>query len=52
MNISEQEAIARISSQMSNREYEELADCIIVNEEDFFRLKSLVQYELKRFLAQ
>lgn len=52
MNISEQEAITRISSQMSNREYEEIADCTIVNEEDFFRLKSLVQYELNRFLAQ
>ena len=52
MGITEEEAEKRISAQMSNREYEELADCTIVNEEDIFRLRSLVQYELKRFLAQ
>lgn len=52
MEITEEEAARRIASQMSNREYEELADCTIVNEEDIFRLRSLVQYELKRFLAQ
>lgn len=51
MEITEEEATRRIASQMSNREYEELADCTIVNEEDIFRLRSLVQYELKRFLA-
>ncbi|MBE7066307.1 MAG: dephospho-CoA kinase [Ruminococcaceae bacterium] len=52
MGITEEEAEKRISAQMSNREYEELADCTIENEEDIFRLRSLVAYELKRFLAQ
>lgn len=52
MDITEEEAEKRISAQMSNREYEELADCTIMNEEDIFRLKTLVLYELRRFLAQ
>lgn len=52
MGITEEEAEKRISAQMSNREYEELADCTIENEEDIFRLRSLVLYELQRFLAQ
>lgn len=51
MGITEAEAEARISVQMSNREYEDIADVTILNEGDVFELKSLVLYELKRFLA-
>lgn len=51
MGITEDEAVARISAQMSNREYEDIADVTILNEGDVFELKNLVLYELKRFLA-
>lgn len=51
MGITEAEAEARISVQMSNREYEDIADVTILNEGDVFELKSLVLFELKRFLA-
>ena len=51
MGITEADAEARISSQMSNREYEDIADVTILNEGDVFELKNLVLYELKRFLA-
>ena len=42
MGITEAEAEARISVQMSNREYEDIADVTILNEGDVFELKSLV----------
>lgn len=51
MGITEADAEARISAQMSNREYEDIADVTILNEGDVFELKNLVLYELKRFLA-
>ena len=51
MGITEKEAEARISAQMTNREYEDIADVTILNEGDVFELKSRVLYELKRFLA-
>lgn len=49
MDISEEEAEKRIASQMSNREYSEIADCVIENESNVEDLKSLVLYELRRF---
>ncbi len=52
MGISEQEAERRLAAQMTNREYEELADVTILNESDVAELKKLVLFELKRFLAQ
>lgn len=48
--ISEKEAQLRIASQLSNREYSELADVVIDNEGSFEELKKLVLYELERFL--
>lgn len=51
MNISEEEAETRISAQMSNREYEDIADVTIPNESDIGELKKLVLFELKRFQA-
>ena len=51
MGITEKDAEARINAQMTNREYEDIADVTILNEGDVFELKSLVLYELKRFLA-
>ena len=48
MGITEKEAEARIYAQMTNREYEDIADVTILNEGDVFELKSLVLYELKR----
>lgn len=51
MGITEADAEARIAAQMSNREYEDIADVTILNEGDVFELKNLVLYELKRFLA-
>lgn len=51
MGITEKEAEARISAQMSNREYEDIADVTILNEGDVFELKNLVLFELKRFMA-
>lgn len=50
MMISEAEAVKRIGAQMSNREYSELADCVIENEGNVEDLKKLVLYELRRFL--
>ncbi len=50
MMISEAEAVKRIAAQMSNREYSELADCVIENEGNVEDLKKLVLYELRRFL--
>ncbi len=51
MGISEEEAARRIAAQLSNREYEEIADVTILNESDTEDLKKLVLFELKRFLA-
>ena len=51
MGITEEEAEARINAQMSNREYEDIADTVIENEGTEEELKKLVQFELKRFLA-
>lgn len=48
--ISEKEAQLRIASQLSNREYSELADVVIDNEGSLEELKKLVLYELERFL--
>lgn len=48
--LTEEQAEARIASQMTNREYSEIADCTIDNEESFDELKKLVLYELRRFL--
>jgi len=50
MNISEAEAVKRIASQWTNREYAEIADCEIVNEGSVTELKKLVEFELRRFL--
>ena len=50
MNISEEEAVKRIASQWTNREYAEIADCEIVNEGTVSDLKKLVEFELRRFL--
>ena len=50
MMISEAEAMQRIGAQMSNREYSELADCVIENEGNVEDLKKLVLFELRRFL--
>lgn len=49
MGISEAEAERRIGAQISNREYEELADVTIENEGSVSELKNLVLYELRRF---
>ncbi|MFR1518414.1 MAG: dephospho-CoA kinase [Clostridia bacterium] len=51
MQISAAEAERRIAAQMSNREYEEIADVTILNESGVEELKKLVLFELKRFLA-
>lgn len=51
MGITEQEAEARIASQLSNREYEDIADVTILNESNIDELVKLVKFELKRFLA-
>ncbi len=48
--ISEREAQLRIASQLSNREYSELADVVIDNESNEEDLRRLVMYELERFL--
>ncbi len=50
MGITEREAVTRIQSQMSNSEYESIADVVIVNEGDVEELKKHVLFELKRFL--
>ena len=47
--LSEKEAASRIGSQLSNREYSELADVTIDNEGTFEELEKLVLYELRRF---
>ncbi len=52
MNISEEEALTRINAQLSNREYEEIADVVIENEGSYEDLENLVLFELKRFLAR
>lgn len=49
--INEREAQLRISAQLSNREYSELADVVIDNEGDYESLERLVKYELERFLS-
>ena len=51
MNISESEAEVRINAQMSNREYEEIADTVIQNEGSEEELKKLVDYEYMRLMA-
>lgn len=48
--ITENEAERRIASQLSNREYEEMADVVIVNEGTYEELESLVKYEFMRCL--
>lgn len=47
--VSEQEAEQRILSQMSNREYMEIADVIIENERDLDALRSFVAKELVHY---
>lgn len=47
--LNEKEAAARIGSQLSNREYSELADVTIDNEGTYEELERLVLYELRRF---
>ncbi len=47
--LSESEATARVGSQLSNREYSELADVTIDNEGTYEELENLVLYELRRF---
>ena len=47
MNISENEAVSRINSQMSNREYEELADVVIENEKGIEELRRKVEEALE-----
>ncbi|MBQ3847328.1 MAG: dephospho-CoA kinase [Clostridia bacterium] len=51
MKISESEAEVRINAQMSNREYEEIADTVIQNEGSEEELKKLVDYEYMRLMA-
>ena len=51
MEIPEEEAQRRIAAQMTNREYEEIADVTILNETSVEELKKLVLFEFKRFLA-
>ena len=51
MEIPEEEAQRRIAAQMTNREYEEIADVTILIETSVEELKKLVLFELKRFLA-
>ena len=51
MEIPEEEAQRRIAAQMTNRDYEEIADVTILNETSVEELKKLVLFELKRFLA-
>ena len=51
MEIPEEEAQRRIAAQMTNREYEEIADVTILNETSVEELKKLVLFELKRILA-
>lgn len=50
MGISRQEAEARIQSQMSNREYEAIADAVIENEKGETELRTAVEKELADFL--
>lgn len=51
MGIEENEALKRINSQMSSREYEDIADVVIANEGSYEELEKLVVFELNRFLA-
>lgn len=48
-NVSEEEAQKRIDAQMSNREYEEIADYIIENETDIETLKKNVSHALGKY---
>ena len=48
--MTEEEAERRIASQLSNREYEEIADVVIENERSREELEKLVKYELERCL--
>ncbi len=48
--ITEEAAEKRIASQLSNREYAELADVVIDNEGTYEELEALVKYELERCL--
>ncbi len=47
MGISEHEAVSRINSQMSNREYEALADVVIENEKGIEELRRKVEEALE-----
>ena len=51
MGLTEEEAERRIAAQMTNREYEAIADVPIENESGQEELRKLVLLELKRFLA-
>jgi len=48
--LSTTEAEMRIGMQMSNREYEDIADTVIINEEDIDKLTKIVEFELEKFL--
>lgn len=50
MNISEADAIRRISCQMTNSEYAAIADVVIENNIDFETLEKIVDEELDDFL--
>ena len=52
MNLSEEEALMRIGAQLTNREYEDIADVVIVNEGSYEDLEKLVLFELQRFRAR
>lgn len=52
MGLTEEEAERRIAAQMTNREYEAIADVPIENESGREELKKLVLLELQRFLAE
>ena len=52
MGLTEEEAERRIAAQMTNREYEAIADVPIENESGQEELRKLVLLELKRFLAE
>ena len=49
MGISRQEAISRIDSQLSNEQYEAIADVVIENEQGIDQLRRCVEEALSRF---
>ncbi len=48
--FTQDEALARISAQHSNREYSEIADTVIDNEGSYEELEKLVEFELERLM--